>query len=1008
MTNPRIRLFLVLGMAVAMLAAILWVGLILSASTVSADDGVPPDQGTTLDQGTPPDQGTTVDETTPTDQTATEGNSYTATITPNSATVDTSTAFTVTVENRSYSYRIGQVQVDFTGTGFTSITGVSVSASDGNSWTVTDSSGSPYITATANSWNNALQQNETVSLNFTATPTATGLKTVTTDAWQAAQGPPFDPDHTSDNYKSGYSDPQVTVTGPPSLSINNPSAVTEGNNVVFTVTLSTASGSNVTVNYATADNTAVAPGDYISKSGTLTFTAGQTSKTITVSTINDALDEDTETFYVNLSGASGATISDGQGVGTINDNDLPPNLYINDPSPVTEGNDVVFTVTLSAASGRTVTVDYYTDDDSAHAPGDYISTSGTLTFNPGDTVKQFTVTTVDDAIYEGTEQFRGKLNNANNAGISDSKGWGTILDNDPAPPTIAGVYSSDIGGNPKDSFLPSEDVYATITTTGGDPGGTVTVDIYVTAEQNWSDSNLGQTLTNVPGDSVNFNVTVPTGGGTFLIWTAPTTPGDYDIVVDVDQDGEWGCWENLDVVDAAGTYVPGCPHGYWIPEIGFTVTTPPTVTITFYQSGVGGDFTGTVATIDGTDYDGAALTTGVAITKNVGDSINFAYYSPLDEPPTGDTQYVWTSTTGGLTSAQSDATFTVTASGNVTGNYITQYQVTFDQSGLDSTATGELVVTVDGNTQNYENLPYTTAWIDAGDPLTYSYEGLVASSTPGKQFAFVSDDGPGSPFNVNAPTTITGYYVTQYYLTVVSSFGTPGGEGWYNENTNAQATVTPLSVPGVGGTYDFTSWAGDATGTSSPSDNIFMDSAKTATALWTFTPTILGAAGAPEYDLVIDWFGIIRRYPVTIGGILLEDVHITSPDGTATLTIPMGTLVLDEKGRPLYLHRDADITVTLAGTPTPPAGTTFAAVYELLPSGVIFENGEAGLIITYDPATVPPGSVLVMAYFDETLGQWVDMETAGYVVGGETIPNTVISHFAHFTYFALLVEAPAD
>jgi len=114
---------------------------------------------------------------------------------------------------------------------------------------------------------------------------------------------------------------------PPTLSIGN-ATVTEGNsgtaNVTFTVTLSQAAASPVTVQYATANGTATAGSDYNAASGTLTFAAGETSKTITVAVRGDTLVEGTETFRVLLSNASGATISGGTGTGTILDNDSPP------------------------------------------------------------------------------------------------------------------------------------------------------------------------------------------------------------------------------------------------------------------------------------------------------------------------------------------------------------------------------------------------------------------------------------------------------------------------------------------------------------------------------------------------------------------------------------------------------------------------------------------------------------------------------------------------------------
>jgi CSLREA domain-containing protein len=114
----------------------------------------------------------------------------------------------------------------------------------------------------------------------------------------------------------------------PTLSINNVSA-NEGNSgttpFVFTVTLSAASASAVTVAFATADGTATAGSDYTATSGTLTFNPGVTTQTITVSVIGDTIPEPNETFLVNLSGATNATIAVAQGIGTIvNDDAVPP------------------------------------------------------------------------------------------------------------------------------------------------------------------------------------------------------------------------------------------------------------------------------------------------------------------------------------------------------------------------------------------------------------------------------------------------------------------------------------------------------------------------------------------------------------------------------------------------------------------------------------------------------------------------------------------------------------
>lgn len=119
---------------------------------------------------------------------------------------------------------------------------------------------------------------------------------------------------------------RVQFTGGPTLAIND-LTITEGNSgtstATFNVLLSLASSQTVTVNYATANNTASAGTDYVATGGTLTFTPGQQSKTISVTINGDVTVETNETFFVNLSGPVNATIDDGQGIGTIANDDTP-------------------------------------------------------------------------------------------------------------------------------------------------------------------------------------------------------------------------------------------------------------------------------------------------------------------------------------------------------------------------------------------------------------------------------------------------------------------------------------------------------------------------------------------------------------------------------------------------------------------------------------------------------------------------------------------------------------
>jgi endoglucanase len=111
----------------------------------------------------------------------------------------------------------------------------------------------------------------------------------------------------------------------PSISINDASVVEGRNssrNITFTVTLSQATAGTVTVAYATANGTATNGSDYQAKSGTVSFAAGATSRTITVKVYGDRTKEPNETFTVILSNPTGgALIGDGSGVGTIVNDD---------------------------------------------------------------------------------------------------------------------------------------------------------------------------------------------------------------------------------------------------------------------------------------------------------------------------------------------------------------------------------------------------------------------------------------------------------------------------------------------------------------------------------------------------------------------------------------------------------------------------------------------------------------------------------------------------------------
>ena len=174
-------------------------------------------------------------------------------------------------------------------------------------------------------------------------------------------------------------------------------------------------------------------GDYEHAAGALTFAPGQTTKTVTVKVRGDTLDELDETFLLKLANATGASVGDATGVGTIVDDDGPAALSVGDAS-VFEGDSgttaATFDVVLTPASGRTVTVDFATAGASATSGVDFQAASGTLTFAPGQERKTVTVLVNGDETVEPNETFELLLSGQTNATIADGTGAGTILTDD--------------------------------------------------------------------------------------------------------------------------------------------------------------------------------------------------------------------------------------------------------------------------------------------------------------------------------------------------------------------------------------------------------------------------------------------------------------------------------------------------------------------------------------------------------------------------------------------------
>src|SRR5439155_8058706 len=174
---------------------------------------------------------------------------------------------------------------------------------------------------------------------------------------------------------------------------------------IINVTRSGGAASGVTVDYATSDGTATAYFDYLPSSGTLSFGAGELTKSFAVSNLDDTLAEGNETILLKLSNPAG-----GARLGTISNAvltiiDDEPGLQF---SSINYTNNEVLspaliTVARSGASTGTVSSAYYTQDGTASSNSDYQAKSGTLTFGPGVTSQNISLILTNDTIVEGNE-----------------------------------------------------------------------------------------------------------------------------------------------------------------------------------------------------------------------------------------------------------------------------------------------------------------------------------------------------------------------------------------------------------------------------------------------------------------------------------------------------------------------------------------------------------------------------------------------------------------------------
>lgn len=238
----------------------------------------------------------------------------------------------------------------------------------------------------------------------------------------------------------------------PTLSVDDVSSAegdTGSSIVVFTVSLSSSTTRDVSVDFTTLDGEADGT-DYEPLSGNLTISAGSTSATVSVSISGDVEIEQDETFDLELMDPTNATFADRVGTATITNDDFP--LLSIASSALIEGDDgssdMLFTVSLDRSGISEVTVDYATSDAAALANEDYAPTTGSVSIPAGSVSVDFTVSVLGDTGVERDEQFVvNLLNSSDNARIATDQATGLIVNDDFPKVSIGpgGVTESDVG-----------------------------------------------------------------------------------------------------------------------------------------------------------------------------------------------------------------------------------------------------------------------------------------------------------------------------------------------------------------------------------------------------------------------------------------------------------------------------------------------------------------------------------------------------------------------------------
>jgi len=249
----------------------------------------------------------------------------------------------------------------------------------------------------------------------------------------------------------------ATAAGSVQFTVSSIQVIEDVGALTVTVLRTGGASGNLSVDYATTNGTAIAGQDYTATSGTLNFASGETSKTFQIPITDDSTTEPDEIFRVELRNTSTLESLGAPStlLVTLQDRITVPTLLVTNTT-VVEGNagsttDLVFTINLSAATGRAVSGSFAVSNAGAFGgikcnnnDGiDYVNTSGTFSFQPGTTTFAIPVKICGDTSAEANEAVRILLSNPTGATFLANVAFGTILDDD-----VLNMLLEESGPNP--------------------------------------------------------------------------------------------------------------------------------------------------------------------------------------------------------------------------------------------------------------------------------------------------------------------------------------------------------------------------------------------------------------------------------------------------------------------------------------------------------------------------------------------------------------------------------